>query len=183
MWQKMKRGSTNPITISDQKCEFCGSCQLACRQKTEQFEYGFGDHRVTLSAFVPVLHCLNCDEQYTDQRAEQIRNDAVCLHLGRLTPNDLKEMRNKLGYSQEKWAQLTGIGVASIKRWESGNQIQGTASDRYLRLLKVPGVLDELRILVERRVRPEEIMFRSKFPEDIIRRSKIFRLQVAAQAA
>jgi len=116
--------------------------------QTELFNYQTEDDRVVeLRADVPVISCSSCGERYTDDRAADIRHDAVCRFLGRLTPSDLRKIRESYGYSQAQWSELTGIGIASIKRWESGVLIQGVALDRFIRVLSNTHGLDLLKNL------------------------------------
>lgn len=117
-------------------CLFCNMHSARETLQTEQFNYKTetGDV-IELSAVVPVISCDSCGESYTDDRAADIRHDAVCRYLGRLTPKNLKEVRESYGCTQAEWSELTGIGTASIKRWESGALIQGLAYDRFIRIL------------------------------------------------
>src|SRR5205807_353946 len=45
--------------------------------------------------------------------------------------------RERFGPDQRDFAGLTGIGVATLSRWERGRLLQTRAMDRYLRLLDV----------------------------------------------
>lgn len=49
------------------------------------------------------------------------------------------------------FAELTGFGEATLNRWENGAVVQNQANDRYLRLLALPGVIDNLRDLTTAR--------------------------------
>ena len=130
---------------------------------------------VTLTATVPVWTCDTCGDQYTDGEAELIRHDAICHYLARLTPGEIRSLRATYSMSQADLADLTGIGIASIKRWETGNLIQGAAHDRLLRLLTQPQNVRTLRSLHQPSissstaavfrtpVRPEAIAAASKF--------------------
>ncbi len=148
-------------------CQFCESNTVKRVSLKQEFQYGVGEQQVTLLATVPVWTCQECGEQYEDDDAEIIRHDVVCRHLGRLTPTELRKIRRNAGYSQAGWAELTGIGVASIKRWESLNQIQGAASDRYLRLISDSRIVEKLRL--QRKVQTEmkfnKAVFRTRITE------------------
>ena len=84
---------------------------------------------------VPVRRCEDCDFEYLDDEAEQLKHEAVCRHLGVLSPDEIRHIRKGFGMTQAVFAQVTGIGVASLIRWENGLTIQTHAYDRYLRLL------------------------------------------------
>lgn len=53
----------------------------------------------------------------------------------RLTEAEIVQIRKRWGLSREKFAKLTGIGEASLARWEGGYLVQNAAMDNYLRLL------------------------------------------------
>ncbi|TIO38194.1 MAG: YgiT-type zinc finger protein, partial [Mesorhizobium sp.] len=120
------------MTTDSQTCELCGAKALVKTIQTEQFPYGSGDDAVILTANVPVWSCIKCGESFTGGEAEDLRHEAVCLHLGRLAPKEVWAIRDSYGLTQEQFAELTGFGVASIKRWESAHQIQNLSADRYL---------------------------------------------------
>lgn len=122
-----------------QRCEMCESNAVTVRWHEERFVYGSGDDQMLLSANVPVYECGECGEMYTGHEAEELRHEAVCRHLGRLTPREIKEIRESYHMTQEKFAEVSGFGVASIKRWELGNLIQGESANNLLLLLRVPG--------------------------------------------
>ena len=118
------------------ECPQCDSTDVNQRQEHETFRYGSADEAVELEATVTVLRCQNCGLEYTDDTAEDARHEAVCRHLGILTPREMKSLRSKLGLSRMDFSQLTGIGTASLARWESGNLIQNAAADNLLFLLQ-----------------------------------------------
>ena len=47
--------------------------------------------------------------------------------------------------SRATFADVTGLGEATLGRWENGAVIQNRANDRYLRLLSLPGIMASLR--------------------------------------
>jgi len=55
-----------------------------------------------------------------------------------LTGEQIIEARKKLGWTQEKLARAANVGIASIKRWETG-QIQTKAMDNILRSVLTGG--------------------------------------------
>jgi putative zinc finger/helix-turn-helix YgiT family protein len=102
----------------------------------DEFEYGPDDERITVVAeAVPVLACPACGETLYGPEAATVRHQAICRALGLLSPAEIKALRERLGPDQEDFARLTGIGVATLSRWERGRLLQTRALDRYLRLL------------------------------------------------
>jgi putative zinc finger/helix-turn-helix YgiT family protein len=119
------------------KCPTCGRQQLVPRLIREEFDYGPGEERVKVVAEnVPVLVCEACQETLYGPEAARVRHQAICRALRLLTPDEIKTVRESLGKSQAEFAQMTGIGVATLSRWERGRLIQTRALDSYLRLLQ-----------------------------------------------
>ena len=120
-----------------QRCPNCGHAPLRHETVTDCFEYtGDGEAPITVEAQnVPVDVCENCGERYFGPAAAKVQHAAVCRALGLLTPEEIQAIRERLGPTQADFAQLTGIGEATISRWERGRMLPNRAMDRYLRLL------------------------------------------------
>ena len=127
------------------ECPQCDSTDVKQRQEHETFRYGSADEAVELETAMTVLRCQDCGLEYTDDTAEDARHEAVCRHLGVLTPREIKALRSKLGLSRMDFSQLTGIGSASLARWENGNLIQNSAADNLLFLLECDDNVARLR--------------------------------------
>lgn len=129
--------------------EICGSCDtpgLRTELVRDPFIYGAGEDAVELAVEIPVHTCSYCGS-YTGEEAADIRHDAVCRHLGLLTPNEIRELRGEYEMSRAAFATLTGLGEATIARWERREVIQNVANDRYLRLLQNPAIFLQLKAL------------------------------------
>lgn len=137
----------NPPARGDEehRCPECGHAERSVLLETEEFDYGSGDDAVRLEACIPVYSCEHCGLQYTSSNAEDIRHDAVCAHLGVMTPERIRELRNSLGTSRPEFARLTRLGEATIARWERGALIQNAANDQYLYLLSFAENVERLR--------------------------------------
>jgi putative zinc finger/helix-turn-helix YgiT family protein len=134
----------------ERRCPFCGQGTLVARVIRDEFEYGPEDDRITIVAEgVPVLECPACGETLYGPDAARVRHQAICRALGLLTPEQIKGVREELGKKQSEFAELTGIGVATLSRWEQGRLIQTRALDRYLRLLQWEENVQRLRDLEE----------------------------------
>lgn len=136
------------VPVNKTVCPVCGEGVLESRLVTERFDYGEGEDKVPVVAEnVPVQVCTHCQETFSGPEAARIRHLAICRALGLLTPDEIRAIRERLGPSQPQFAKLTGIGEATISRWERGRLLQNKAMDRYLRLLdRNPG---NVRILKE----------------------------------
>ena len=129
---------TNHVT-----CAMCGSLKVATKLSKDSFEYGSGDAAVYLEVEIPVHNCTDCSFEFTDHSADMIRHEAVCRHLGLLTPAEVGAVRKNV--SKAKFSRQTGIGQASLNRWEKGTLIQNVAMDNFLYLLRLPGNLEALQ--------------------------------------
>lgn len=129
------------------QCVACGSSNGNIRTEQIAFDYTQGESVVELTVEVPVETCRDCGERVQGAEAEKIRHERVCQYLGVLTPEEVRNVRGSLGLSREEMSDLTGIGSASIARWELGTLIQNRAYDHYVRLLRLPGTREKLETL------------------------------------
>jgi len=125
-------------------CPSCGGRNVDEQWKTDDFQYGDGEKAVSLAVRVPVCHCLDCELQFTDSRSEQLRHARVCKHLGILDPEEVRAIRERYRMSQQEFAQISGVGRASLNRWETGALTQNASSDNLLYLLAFPDNLGRL---------------------------------------
>ena len=132
-----------------ESCEMCGANGLKTELVRDPFIYGAGPKAVELVADVPVHTCPECDVSFTGEAAEIRRHEAICRHLGVLTADEIRAIRQQHGMSRAAFARLTGFGEASLARWERMEVVQNTSSDRYLRLLREPGVFHRLSSMAD----------------------------------
>ena len=114
------------------------------------FTYGTGETAFDLKVDLPVRRCDPCDFEYLDEVGQDLQHEAVCKHFGVLPPGEVRRVRERHGMTRARFAEVTGIGEASLNRWENGINIQTHAYDRYLRLLAVPGIMQQLKEIVEK---------------------------------
>ena len=133
---------------SDQSCPQCAAKAVTTFLHHDIFNYGSGAAAVTLQVDnLPVRHCSACHFEFLDHEGEQLRHAAVCRHFGVLTPVEVRSVRKRHGMSRAAFAQVTGLGEATLNRWENGAVVQNLANDRYLRLLAAPEVMAALQRL------------------------------------
>ncbi len=124
---------TNP---SEQLCPNCKQGHLHSRHIAEDIPFAVGEETITVHVErVPIRECDVCGESFSGPDTAAIRHEAICRHQGLLTPCQIKELRETLGMTQAELARITGIGEATISRWERGRLLQNKAMDRLLRLL------------------------------------------------
>ena len=172
--------------VAESVCPLCGG-GVTTSWTRHTFNYGSGESAVELSVEVPVHRCDDCDFEFTDETAESLRHEAVCDHLGVLAPAEIRRIRERHGMTRAQFAQVTGLGEASLNRWENGLNIQNHANDRYLRLLEHPAIMRQLVELRDPRPRPRsapglvKVRFRElQVTNVMLREQESFRLCRAA---
>jgi putative zinc finger/helix-turn-helix YgiT family protein len=128
----------------------CGKCgqkkmHLATVNYATSIEHDGRTYHVKIPALT-VPQCANCKALSIDDEADQQISAAFRREAGLLTPEEIREGREKLGLTQKLFANLLGIGEATVSRWETGAQIQQRAMDRFLRVcLASPAAVELLR--------------------------------------
>ena len=102
------------------------------------FTYGLGADAAELTVTLPVHVCPSCGLEFLDDEAETLKHEAVCAHLGVLSPKEIRGIREMHGMSRAAFSKVTGLDEETLNRWENGTLIQSAANDRYLRLLAAP---------------------------------------------
>lgn len=133
--------------VSPDPCPQCGSV-VDTEMYEHTFRYGDGDAAADIAVVLPLRRCPQCDFEYLDHEGERAKHNALCRHLRVLTPGEIREIRERRGLTRARFAELTGLGVASLNRWENGSNVQSVANDRYLRLLALSDGLSRLQSVV-----------------------------------
>jgi putative zinc finger/helix-turn-helix YgiT family protein len=146
-----------PSRDASPRCPVCGKGRLKSQIVTERFPYeGDGARPFLIEAKdVPMQVCDACGETFSGPEAARIRHNAICHALRLLTPEEIKALREGLGKTQQEFAALTGIGEATLSRWERGRLLQNRANDNFLRLLASNPA--NLKLLQELRVDPNPV--------------------------
>ena len=143
------RTSTRPVGRATQKVR-CFECDepAGTDWRKHTFTYGSGDGAVDLTVEIPIRTCGSCGFEFLDHEAETLKHEAVCAHLGVLSPTAIRGIRRMHdNMSRASFSKVTGLGEATLNRWENGILIQNRANDRYLRLLASPANVQALEQL------------------------------------
>ena len=181
----LKLKLVNPDKEKATNCPCCDSTDVSQEKIKQEFEYGVGKQKTTLYADVVHYVCNACEFEFLDDSSEDARTEAVCRHLGLLTPNEIRNIRKSAGLSRSDFSKLTGIGTASLARWESGQSLQSLANDKYLRLLSCDYcrslLVNSSRKNIDQKLHPKPLrprQFRVLTPtDDDIRKSDAFSLR------
>jgi putative zinc finger/helix-turn-helix YgiT family protein len=128
----------------------CGKCgqkamQLATVPYAVTIEHDGRAYRVEIPALT-VPRCSNCQALSIDDEADRQISAAFRREARLLAPEEIRQGREQLGLTQKQFANLLGVGEATVSRWETGAQIQQRALDRFLRVcLASPAVVELLR--------------------------------------
>jgi transcriptional regulator with XRE-family HTH domain len=101
-----------------------------------------------------------------------------------MTPDQIRGLREFYRLTQTEFSKITGLGEATVSRWERGSVIQNKAYDYYLYLL---GYKENLQRIIDRSQsrdgleRPVEARHEPTFREldmtnELLERSRIFKL-------
>ena len=136
------------VQTPKQRCPSCNDDRVSRSLEDYEYVFGVGEEAIRLWLVIPVYRCTQCQVQFTNWEKEEIQIQALCKHFGVLNPNEIRQIRKKYAMSRSEFSQLTGIGEASLSRWENGINIQNIANDRYLRLLNKPATFRLLESIV-----------------------------------
>ena len=127
--------SVHAVPNSADTCPQCAAKAIMTSRHHHTFRYGSGDSAVDLSVNLPLRRCGSCEFEFLDDEAERLKHEAVCEHLGVLSPSAIRRIRKSHGMTRAAFAEVTGLGEATLNRWENGIVVQTLANDRYVRLL------------------------------------------------
>ena len=142
--------ATSKKLARQRACPQCDENLVVSSFVEQDYVYGAGDSAIKLKVEIPVHSCNQCELTFTDWEAEEIKHDALCRHFGVLNPNEIRQLRKKHKMTRTAFAQFTGLGEATLSRWEKGVNIQSVSHDRYLRLLNNDEIMSKLRQIVSR---------------------------------
>ncbi len=118
------------------KCMYCRENQVVSTvlpTHVEEMEHDGRKYSVSLKNF-RVHQCQNCRELVLDDSADGALSDALRKAAGLLSPAEIRQGRESLGYTQQQLADYLRISMYTLSRWETGAQIQQRALDAFLRL-------------------------------------------------
>lgn len=137
-------------------CPVCGEAALKPAIFSDTFRHNERDLVVDGLEGYECSKC-NADPIYPEQirRNERRIREAKRRVDGLLSGHQIREVRERLGLSQQEAATLFGGGTNGFSKYERGETAQSVAMDRLLRLVMAdPSKLDELRAMAGISARP-----------------------------
>ena len=105
-------------TKQERSCARCGAETVDTVEHLHTFCYGAGESAADLTEHLPVRRCGTCGFEFLDQESERIKLEAICEHLGVLSPSGIKRIRERYGMTLAAFADVTGLGTATLVRWD-----------------------------------------------------------------
>jgi len=155
----IRDGAALRMTTHPDRTIFCPRCmkerRASWRQCTEEHE-GLG---VKVSVEDTHYLCGSCGEELDDPDVPDSMvpiYDAYRRAARTLSPDEVREIRERTGLSQVAFATLLGMSPATINMYEHGSPI-AVKEDCLLRLAAFPGAIDMLMRVRGGRLRPGQI--------------------------
>ncbi len=132
---------------SRRDCPVCGA-RLALRWTDEPLLEEFREGTYEVAGFTHEK-CESCGETLVRaDKLEAVERAAVAAaraDLGRLSSDEIHQLRHDLGLTQAELESQLGVGAGTVGRWERGTVLQGATADRLMRVLWAhPELLPEL---------------------------------------
>src|SRR5579872_5660034 len=101
------------------KCRSCGEKALSpvTIDYPVTMEHDGRSYTFTV-ANLRVLKCAACQEQVLPEESLTRIYDQLRVEAGLLSPNEIREKRKQLGFTQEELAGQVGVAKETISRWE-----------------------------------------------------------------
>jgi putative zinc finger/helix-turn-helix YgiT family protein len=80
-----------------------------------------------------VPKCSNCGNISLDEEANRAIDAAFRRQAKLLTPEEIRSGRERFNLSQQEFADLLGVSVSTLSRWETGTQIQQRVLNDYIK--------------------------------------------------
>ena len=134
-----KNSKVDSLSKESVTCVMCKSSNVETNQVENNFEYG----SALLKATITVHSCADCSFEFTGEGSDDIMHEAVCHHLGLLTPREIRGVRGNM--SKTEFSHLTGIDEESIRKLERGFMLPNIVKDNFLYLLSLSENFEAIR--------------------------------------
>ena len=118
-------------------CPVCGQGYVYKNFKQEEFDYK--GQKMTLDNY-PVYICDSCEEEFVSaEDAKKFDKKLTDFHRevdGLLKPDEIRTIRESLGYNQTMFARLLKVGEKNFARYETGISPPSRYLDWLLRILE-----------------------------------------------
>jgi HTH-type transcriptional regulator/antitoxin MqsA len=145
-------------------CSICGKGTLKKEVIEEKLTYK--GETLTIPDYI-IYKCDLCNEEIVDKgtlkSSGKLLKNFKCKVDGLLTGNEIKEIRKKVGFTQEQMSEILGGGLKSFARYESGQICQSRAMDNLLRILdRYPQVVH----FIQKKTREQSVGLRNNLKSE-----------------
>ena len=121
-------------TTKETTCPCCGEGSL--RTLKRDYIANIGEGQKLHVPNIEMEVCDKCGEEILSLESARAVDAAIADHTERLTPNELRELREQFGVDQTEMSVALGLGGKTFHRWEKGSQYPSRSMGYYLRLLR-----------------------------------------------
>ena len=116
-------------------CSHCKTHTVHLRKQRYECVQFHDGRRVLISIDnLPIPTCTSCGHTtLASSTLEQITLETY-QQLGLLTPDEIREHRDRLDLTQQQMQKQLGLGGNTMSRWEKGHIYQSKAHDRFIRV-------------------------------------------------
>ena len=116
-------------------CSRCKTATVELRDQKYEFVQSHDGRKIPIIIDdIPIPTCTSCDHKtLAASTLEQITLETY-RQLGLLTPQEIRENRERLGLTQQQMQTQLGLGGNTLSRWEKGHFYQSKAHDRFMRV-------------------------------------------------
>jgi len=144
----MTKKTNKKLNSPSNKCPECGT---SMKEATGKLSFPVNGEEISVSGLT-FLKCQKCQEMILRlDESRKLREQAIELYRKKyhlLSGDEIRSLRERNDLTQAQFASLLRLGVNTISRWESGRNVQTSAMDVLLRLIRdVPGTLAYLQEL------------------------------------
>lgn len=132
--------------LPDDACPACGTDMV---ERRGALRLPVNGQEISVPSAVH-LRCSKCGEivlRFHD--AKRLREDAIAIYRKKhrlLSADEIRAIRGRFGLTQAHLGRLLRLGANTVSRWESARNVQTSAMDMLLRLIRdLPGSIDYLR--------------------------------------
>lgn len=121
--------------------DICPNCEKQSKIQLVKKEENINVRGESISVEIEFFRCLECNEEFIDAFSDNNLLKAAYREYRKrhniMQPEDIKELRNFYGLTQNEMSKLLGWGGATLSRYENG-ALQDQAHAKLLSLIKEP---------------------------------------------
>ena len=121
-------------TSEDTLCPCCGEGHT--QHVKRDYMASIGDGQTLRVSDIGMEVCDKCGEEILSLESTRTIDDAIADYTDRLTPDEIREIRELFQVDQTEMSEALGLGSKTFHRWEKGTQYPSRSMNYYLRLLR-----------------------------------------------